>query len=478
MKWAQGRRPFSIRLLPLCLVAVMVVVRLASLLIKPDDAMRASAENHQPEFGFRETPVVEFRETAEERSNESNQLLLFMMRASNQKQCETLRSRYVDGKCKLPCKHEQLHEQQQQQQQQQIATPSLRFRDEEEARNGYGSGFAGNQTAMQRVAQLRQCGLSHESLFCGFAVPSAFDSARRWTMAEGARCTIVTLTALFGRGDVLRTPRGVTDAESEPCHFAFVDRDALGALRRGRRAAVEHGARVGAWRLVVLDGPLPYGTPRRNSRVPKLLAHRFFPSASFCLWVDAKLELRITPAEAVRRFLAAPTAELAAVRNLRRDTIAHEHAWVTSWLCPRGGRQPRDEACEAVERQWEAYEHEQAASQGWSTRTVVIEGALLVLDLRSAALLCLLCNWHQEYARFGERDQLSFSYVLHVQRLPPRVHLISRRLHWSVAVQSDTLRCYNATTDSAQQLAQRFQHGRAAAPHVRSLGSSPRKPFA
>ena len=164
--------------------------------------------------------------------------------------------------------------------------------------------------------------------------------------------------------------------------------------------------------------------------------------------MDAKLELSITPSDAIQRFLLAPAAGesprlaclstspatphpaalrntavglrntavgaprsrglhcsssgFAAMRNLRRNTIAQEHAWIRSWRCADSSSALRDETCVALARQWQVYQEEQAAAPGWEQSTVVIEGALLLLDLRSVATQCLLCNWHQEYARFSE----------------------------------------------------------------------------
>ena len=220
-----------------------------------------------------------------------------------------------------------------------------------------------------------------------------------------------------------------------------------------------------------MDGaPLPFSSARRNSRVPKMLPHRFFPDAAFCVWVDAKLQLNARPEEAVERFLASASADVAAVRNLRRDTIDHEYGWICSWLCPPSWA-PRpasvpDDACAAVRAQWATYEREQPAEGGWMAHTAVIEGALLLLDLRSRATQCFLCNWFNEYVRFGERDQLSFAYVSFAQRPRPRLNLLPRRYHWSVTVEEDTADCYNATPQDAQQLAMRFQHAitRAARP--------------
>ena len=54
------------------------------------------------------------------------------------------------------------------------------------------------------------------------------------------------------------------------------------------------------------------------------------------------------------------------------------------------------------------------------------------------------------YVRFGERDQLSFSYVEYMLwsgggPFGPRLHLLPRRLHWSAALAPDTKACYGAT---------------------------------
>ena len=44
-------------------------------------------------------------------------------------------------------------------------------------------------------------------------------------------------------------------------------------------------------------------------------------------------------------------------------------------------------------------------------------------------------------------------------QLRVRLNLLPRRLHWSVTVEDDTTSCYNATEETAAQLATRFQHG-------------------
>ena len=65
-----------------------------------------------------------------------------------------------------------------------------------------------------------------------------------------------------------------------------------------------------------------------------------------------------------------------------------------------------------------------------------------------------------EYARFSERDQLSFAYVAMSLAAATRVHLIPRRLHWSVTKSTDTTACYGATEAGAATIASHHAHTR------------------
>ena len=62
--------------------------------------------------------------------------------------------------------------------------------------------------------------------------------------------------------------------------------------------------------------------------------------------------------------------------------------------------------------QWASYEAEQSSTK-WFEETVAIEGSLLLQDLRAPLHNALFCAWFNEYSRFGERDQMAISYVLH-----------------------------------------------------------------
>lgn len=55
-------------------------------------------------------------------------------------------------------------------------------------------------------------------------------------------------------------------------------------------------------------------------------------------------------------------------------------------------------------------QHRRAAAADWAGGTACIEGAILLMKLRSPVAQCIMCAWFNEWNRFGERDQLSFAW--------------------------------------------------------------------
>ena len=245
--------------------------------------------------------------------------LLFMMRTPDAAACAAMRGVHVGGqKCKRPC----------------TAEPALppaapmstttrrnaRLRWREPMANG---GFAGNQTLAERASALKHCGVD-TATSCGFLSPSSFDHAAKVSATAGGQCDVVVLTSIIGSLDNLRQPLHTPNGRMADCFFAFVDSVSSASLIRqqqgggggggggggdggggggGGAAAQDTSAsssaassasahqlpRVGVWRLIILDSStLPFQNARRDSRVPKMLPHRLFPSASYCIWVDGK----------------------------------------------------------------------------------------------------------------------------------------------------------------------------------------------
>ena len=357
--------------------------------------------------------------------------------------------------------------------------------------------FSGTRTSGARRFALRGCGAA--ATHCGFVGASPFDAAAATTRALGAHCHVVILTAVFGQKDRLQQPFR-KPPRLAGCYFAFVDEATALDIRQTsfRHPPTRRGEAwvVGAWTLITVMGVRntsrandgPRYSPRRASRVPKMLPHRLFPRANYSLWIDGKLRLFMDPLEAVQRFLIDANSILAAPRNLRRDTIDEEYVWITKAFC--GGeadplqREPewmsrrwaaRTSACGPARKQWAQYMSEQRHRPGWQEYTRCIEGALILADLRARETKCLLCNWWSEYSGHSERDQLAFAYVHFMmgmgprgkggtrRKREPRVNLLSRRLHWSVDVKADTREKYGSDSPMGPagiEIAKRVGHAR------------------
>ena len=297
--------------------------------------------------------------------------------------------------------------------------------------------FAGSPSLEERKRVLGGC-LGRSK--CGFMRPSGYDALAAEAARLSRRCSVVIATAVFGKKDKLQQPQSVP-SELRNCYFAIVDQASAAfvaetAPKSIKRAASANEAeplskRIGAWQLLTLSlASSPYPQPRRASRVPKLLPFRLFPTANFSLWVDGKLKLLSPPMELVQRFLLAPKASLALARNLRRSHIDEEMRWIRAALASEPQKLKAGDA-DAVEKQWRFYLAERRNQSGnagadggdgeaeWTKATACAEGAMIVSDLRSSLARCVLCAWFNEWHMFGERDQLSLSYVLHAMGITP-----------------------------------------------------------
>ena len=307
---------------------------------------------------------------------------------------------------------------------------------------GFGSGRSGSPRISdgERDGLLRLAPSTLSALPCGFMTSSAYDAAA--AVGAASTCDIVTLTAIFDAFDNLiqPAPEVLSKAGEDElrCFFALVDRRSYDLLVRENADKLSPAAvkgvsqRVGVWSLVLLEGRMPFPSSRRNSRVPKMLAHRLFPRARYALWIDSKLRLH-QPASALRkRFLpSGGGAVFAAYRNLKRDFIDEERDWIWRHKCAGAVAN-----CPELIEQWASYEADQP-SPDWPRQTVAIEGSLLLQDLRSPLHNALFCGWFNEYLRYGERDQMAISYVMHRMGLTVNgsnasraVRLIERSYHY------------------------------------------------
>lgn len=143
-----------------------------------------------------------------------------------------------------------------------------------------GHDFAGSPSLDEREVGLRCAGETK----CGFLSPSGFDALASEAASLSRGCHVVVLTAVFGRKDKLQQPDAAAlSPDSRECFFAFVDEESAAFLAAtAPKAVVRAGGvragRIGVWRLLILSiHRSPYGSPRRTSRIPKLLPFRLFP---------------------------------------------------------------------------------------------------------------------------------------------------------------------------------------------------------
>ena len=150
--------------------------------------------------------------------------------------------------------------------------------------HGQGHDFAGSPSLDERARTLSGCAGETK---CGFLSPSGFDALASEAASVSRGCHVVVLTAVFGRKDKLQQPAAAAlSPDSRECFFAIVDEESAAFLAATApmavvRAGGVRAGRIGAWRLLTLSiQRSPYGSPRRTSRIPKLLPFRLFPHRS------------------------------------------------------------------------------------------------------------------------------------------------------------------------------------------------------
>lgn len=137
---------------------------------------------------------------------------------------------------------------------------------------------------------------SWSQVHCGFVGDSGADMDL-WDTIYLKKCRFVVVSCIFDAYDLPHQPSNISQYSKELfCFIMVVNEKSLQSLAASHYVSEDHqrGKWAGIWRLVVLHN-LPYDEPRRNGKLPKLLAHRMFPQTRYSIWIDGKLELTIDP---------------------------------------------------------------------------------------------------------------------------------------------------------------------------------------
>ncbi|CAI7783367.1 unnamed protein product [Closterium sp. NIES-54] len=263
--------------------------------------------------------------------------------------------------------------------------------------------FTGKQTMGERAKSFRV----QESMevHCGFAGPNTgftvAEADQRWLK----RCQVAVVTAIFGGGDILVQPIGMTQESLEKvCYVAFWD-DVTAAAQAEAGVVPDAGTmRVGLWRIVIVKD-LPFVDQRRNGKIPKILTHRLFPRARFSIWVDSKYQFRRDPLGVLDTLLwrQQPRAEFAISEHGARSCIYAEGEAIVR----KHKAQPEEVAVQLNQYRTEGL----PVNATYNGKKALAEASIIVRE-HTAATNLFMCLWFNEMVRFTARDQLSFGYTL------------------------------------------------------------------
>ncbi|GJP42949.1 hypothetical protein CLOM_g2469 [Closterium sp. NIES-68] len=263
--------------------------------------------------------------------------------------------------------------------------------------------FWGKQTMGERAKSFRV----QESMevHCGFAGPNTgftvAEKDQRWLK----RCQVAVVTAIFGGGDILVQPIGMTqESLDKVCYVAFWDDVTAAAQAEAGVVPDPATMRVGLWRIVIVKD-LPFVDQRRNGKIPKILAHRLFPRARFSIWVDSKYQFRRDPLGVLNVLLwqQQPRAEFAISEHGARSCIYAEGEAIVR----KHKAQPEEVAVQLNQYRTEGL----PVNATFNGKKALAEASIIVRE-HTAATNLFMCLWFNEMVRFTARDQLSFGYTL------------------------------------------------------------------
>ena len=234
-------------------------------------------------------------------------------------------------------------------------------------------------------------------------------------LRHGSRCDAVIITAVFGTVDSLAEYKedNLRSFEVEhsvtSCWFAFMDSAAIARLPKISQRSDCQLYRHNIWTVIhITEDMLPHPPHKHglNSRVPKMLAHRLFRTASYLLYHDAQLRLKdaVNAWSLIIANIIDTRAAWSSPRNPIRTSFFEEARCIHKLgLAP-------DVIFDQMEFYWEAALARHANND---PTVALIEGEWHVRDLHHPASSQISCRWYEEFTRWThERDQLSFNYAL------------------------------------------------------------------
>ncbi|KAK9271074.1 hypothetical protein L1049_026663 [Liquidambar formosana] len=289
---------------------------------------------------------------------------------------------------------------------------SLQYTEVEEKpkeQNQWEPRFSGHQSLQEREESFLA---RDQKINCGFVKgPEGFPSTGFDLAEDDARyissCHIAVVSCIFGNSDHLRSPTGKTVtrlSRKNVCFVMFMDEITLQTLSSEGQLLDSMGF-IGLWKIVVVKN-LPYTDMRRVGKIPKLLAHRLFPSARYSIWLDSKLRLQLDPLLILEYFLWRKGHEYAISNHYDRHCVWEEVAQ---------NKKLNKYNHTVIDQQFAFYQADGLKRFNPSDPNKLLpsnvpEGSFIVRAHTPMSNL-FSCLWFNEVDRFTPRDQLSFAYT-------------------------------------------------------------------
>ncbi|GAB2291188.1 hypothetical protein Dimus_025447 [Dionaea muscipula] len=269
--------------------------------------------------------------------------------------------------------------------------------------------FAGHQSLREREDSF----VARDQIInCGFVKgPSGYPSTGFDLAEDDSRyinkCHIAVVSCIFGNSDRLRSPNGKTVSRlsrKNVCFVMFVDAVTLQTLTSEGQVPDRMGF-IGIWKIIVVKN-LPSSDMRRVGKVPKLLAHRLFPSARYSIWLDSKLRLQQDPLLLLEYFLWRKGYEYAISNHYDRHCV---------WKEVEQNKKLNKYNHTIIDQQFAFYQADglkrfNASDAKKLLPSNVPEGSFIIRAHTPMSNL-FSCLWFNEVDRFTPRDQLSFAYT-------------------------------------------------------------------
>ncbi|PIA47254.1 hypothetical protein AQUCO_01400143v1 [Aquilegia coerulea] len=291
---------------------------------------------------------------------------------------------------------------------------SLQYTDVEERPSGleeWKLRFAGHQSLEEREKSFHA---RDQTINCGFIRGPKGSLGTRFDLKEDdmrymSSCHIAVSSCIFGNSDKLRSPFGKTVtrlSRKSVCFVMFIDENTMQTLSLEDQKPDELGF-IGLWKIVVVKN-LPFADMWRVGKIPKLLAHRLFPSARYSIWLDSKLRLQSDPLLILEYFLWRKGYEFAISKHYRRHCVWEEVAQ---------NKRLNKYNHTIIDQQFLFYQADGLKRFNESDPNKLLpsnvpEGSFIVRAHTPMSNL-FSCLWFNEVDRFTPRDQLSFAYVYH-----------------------------------------------------------------